>query len=133
MPVVETVTTPSISSRRQAGLFDRRRRRFDEQRFGRFEIDGVAVMPAMRLLHTIRAGRRCGAWRSPALSNTPDSRSNRPFRPPKASRASALASDCSITCGGTAVASESKLQGCMHGLIEWIGRSPVMRDRSSIG
>ena len=31
----------------------------------------------------------------------------------EASRASALASDCSITCGGTAVASESRLQGRM--------------------
>jgi hypothetical protein len=50
----------------------------------------------------------------PALSNTPESRSNRAFLPPNASRARIYASDCSMTCGGTAVASESKLQGRMR-------------------
>ena len=70
-------------------------------------------MPAMRLLRTSPAERRCGAARCPALSNTPDSRSNRALRPPNASRARTFASSCSMTCGGTAVASESKLQGRM--------------------
>src|SRR4051812_21673758 len=49
----------------------------------------------------------------PALSNTPERRSKSAFLPPNASRARALASACSTTCGGTAVASESKLQGRM--------------------
>src|SRR3954454_17205421 len=44
----------------------------------------------------------------PALSKTPERRSNSAFLP-NASRASALASACSITCGGTAVASERRL------------------------
>src|SRR5438270_286028 len=48
----------------------------------------------------------------PALSNTPERRSNSALRP-NASRASAFASACSITYGGTAVASESKEQGCI--------------------
>src|SRR5690349_20333298 len=50
-------------------------------------------------------------WRLaiPALSNTPDKRSNKAFLPPNASRARALASDCSTTCGGTVVASERRL------------------------
>src|SRR5436305_10257211 len=63
----------------------------------------------------------CGAtmWRRamPALSNTPASRSNNALFPPNASRARLLASCCSITCGGTAVASESKLQGCIMAFI----------------
>src|SRR5689334_13534349 len=59
----------------------------------------------------------CGAtmWRRamPALSNTPDRRSNRAFLPPNASRARIFASDCSTTNGGTAVARESRLHGRM--------------------
>src|SRR5206468_12728976 len=53
----------------------------------------------------------------PALSNTVERRSNRARLPPKASRARALAADCSMTCGGTAVASESKLQGCIMAFV----------------
>ena len=52
-------------------------------------------------------------WRRamPALSNTPERRSNSAFLPPNASRAQALASVCSTMCGGTAVLTESKLHG----------------------
>ena len=95
---------------------------------------GLARSPRSRPRRTaarrLRDRRRCGRasraaaryqsggatmWRRaiPALSNTPDSRSNRAFLPPNASRPSSLASACSMTCGGTAVASESKLQGCI--------------------
>src|SRR3954453_7315948 len=58
-------------------------------------------------------------WRLaiPALSNTPARRSNNAFFPPNASRARALASCCSTTIGGTAVASESKEQGCIMAFI----------------
>src|SRR5438046_1705944 len=63
----------------------------------------------------------CGAtmWRlaMPALSNTPARRSNRALLPPNASRARAFASCCSTTVGGTAVASESKEQGCIMAFI----------------
>ena len=56
MPVVETVTTPSISLGRQARLGDRRRGGLQEHFFGGVEIDGIAVVPAVRLL--IPFGRR---------------------------------------------------------------------------
>src|SRR5689334_23071428 len=58
-------------------------------------------------------------WRLaiPALSNTPARRSNNAFLPPKASRARALASYCSTTCGGTAVERESKEQGCIMAFV----------------
>src|SRR5437879_11696211 len=63
----------------------------------------------------------CGAtmWRRaiPALSNTPASRSNRALLPPNASRARTFASCCSTKIGGTAVASESKEQGCIMAFI----------------
>ena len=52
-------------------------------------------------------------WAIPALSKTPDSRSNRAFLPPKARRARSFASCCSMRAGGTAVARERRLQGCM--------------------
>ena len=55
MPVVDTATIPSMSVGLQSGLFDRRGRRVDEQLLGGFQIDGVAVMPAV-LLH-IPVGR----------------------------------------------------------------------------
>ena len=65
-------------------------------------------------------------WRLeiPALSNTPESRSNNAFLPPNASLARAFASCCSTTCVGTAVASESKLQGRMWGLSECVTANP---------
>src|SRR3954449_5883844 len=65
-------------------------------------------------------------WRleMPALSNTLESRSNRAFLP-KASRAQALASACSTTCGGTAVASESREQGAIIVLLVKKNRSVV--------
>src|SRR5256885_9162662 len=58
-------------------------------------------------------------WRLaiPALSNTPARRSNNSFLPPNASRARTLASCCSTTCGGTAVASESREQGCIMAFV----------------
>src|SRR5678815_4081738 len=57
-------------------------------------------------------------WRlaMPALSKTPDRRSNRAFLP-NASLASSLASDWATVCGGTAVATESRLQVCMQVLV----------------
>ena len=55
-------------------------------------------------------------WRlaMPALSKTPARRSNSAFLPPNASRARAFASDWVMTCGGTAVASDRRLQLCMR-------------------
>ena len=99
--------------RADLGSFDGCGGRFDEQALGAFQIDGVPVMPAMGDTY-----QSCGAtmWRRamPALSNTPDRRSNRALLPPNASRARTFATSCSMTCGGTAVASESKLQGRSH-------------------
>src|SRR5690242_20595444 len=49
----------------------------------------------------------------PALSKTPERRSNKAFLPPKASRAHAFASCCAIVPLGTAVANERRLAVCI--------------------
>ena len=97
---------------RQAGFFDRRASPPRRTALGRFQIDRVALGPAVRLFIPFGGATR---WRRaiPALSNTPDSRSNSALLPPNARRPRSLASPCSTTCGGTAVASDSRLQGCM--------------------
>ena len=77
MPVVETVTTPSICVGRQAGLFDGRRRRFDEQ----------LLRGARDRRHCGRASRGAAQYHSmrgdqvalgdAGIVEHPDSRSNR--------------------------------------------------------
>src|SRR5690242_19376126 len=64
----------------------------------------------------------------PALSNTPESRSNM-FLRPNASRAIAFASYCSTTCDGTAVASERRLHCCISGLQADLGHSERITSR----
>ena len=103
---------------RQAGLRDGRRRPLRRTSCRSLQIDRVAFVPS----HGLPSYQSCGAtmWRlaMPALSNTRRQPIEQRFLPPKDSRAEAFASSCSMTCGGTAVASESRLQGRMQGLIQ---------------
>ena len=109
MPVVETVTTPSIcSGAKPAAAIARPAAssyiRSDASRY----IALRSAQPCGCSYHSSGATSRRVAIS--ALSKTPDSRSNSDARPRKARRPISLATPCSAMWGGTAVATDRKLQ-----------------------
>ncbi len=102
--------------RRQPGLLDRGRGGLDEQLLGGLQIDRIAVVPAVAVLVPIVRERRCGAWRSRHCRTRPTAgRTGLSCPRMPGERVPSLPAD-SMRCGGTAVASERRLQGCMSNL-----------------
>ena len=122
MPVVETLTTPSMSPGVSPALAIAARAASSNKCLGGVEIERVALGPAV-----VRSYQSGGAtrWRlsMPALSNTPARRSNKAFAAERARGRAPWPRPGEMTCGGTAVASERRLQVCM--------RRPYMRRRNS--